>query len=130
MKEWQREHPDDAQDAAAWKLLQPGQIDSVDPVKQAAATWHLTNQDETNPAAWAQYSTERHASERKLAELLGWQEWRELRPLMQQIKYGAGQILKETTLDRSQIFSILDGVMPQSIDIRDEDGTGEGVRHS
>lgn len=44
---------------------------------------------------------------------------------MKQIKYGAGQILNETTLNRSQIFAVLDGVLPQSIGIEDEDGTEE-----
>lgn len=70
---------------------------------------------------------QRKAADKKLARVLREQECDECESLLQQIKHGVGNILSDTELDRTQILSVVDGVIPLNIDVDDEDGDGCGV---
>lgn len=125
--QWKKEQSKKSQNKANWKFLQPGSTKSSNEGKQAAAIYHLISPTASTSSVWARYMAQRKAADKKLVRVLREQECGECESLLQQIKHGVGNILHDTELDRTQILSVVDGVIPLNIDVDDEDGDGRGV---
>nr|VWO99777.1 Dynamin-A [Ganoderma boninense] len=109
-----------------WKRLEPAPPppgNSLDPLAQAQATWHLLSpvQDEH----WPRYSAHRRNAEWDLA-LMRQRESLSLTvpPFLDKIKDGVETVLKRTSLSADEQAVVADGILPQALEVWDDGSDG------